>query len=424
MRLHPTVRPVLLVILLRVSLLVALAASAVLVIEYQSVGDPTFCGAGSSCAEVRNSQLSRDILRMVGVTLPQVGLAAYVLLLGFSLMATSRLHDILLAVIAGIGAVCGAALLVVQSRTIGVFCPWCVVVDVAAIVAALAAILLAIFSPGRAASPPAAPLATDPAAAGDAATADRPPAVISPADPPPWSAGNIIAVWVVAAGAAVALPFIWSEYRPVAPPPPALAGLQSPDRITVIEFTDFECPHCRALHPALVNLKQTYGDRIDFTRKMVPLDFHKGALPAARAYVCTPEDKREAMADALYRAPSVELNRPGTVAIAKELGVDGAAFERCLDAPATKQALEKDRQLFDALGTSGVPQTYVRGQVILGNNPEKLFKAVDRAAGGSRPELPLPLLYVLLGLIFAAVGVFTSWASRPREAPRNGSRTT
>jgi len=63
----------------------------------------------------------------------------------------------------------------------------------------------------------------------------------------------------------------------------------------------------------------------------------------------------------------------------------------------------------------------VRGQVILGNNPEKLFKAVERAAAGARPDLPMALLYALLGAFFAAVGLFTFQATRARAAPRNAS---
>ena len=389
-------RSVLLVILIRISLLVAIAASAILVIEYQSFGDPTFCGVGSACAEVRNSPLSRDVLRTLGISLPQLGLAAYVFLLGASLMATARLHHILVAVLAGVGGACGVTLLVVQSFGIGVFCPWCVAVDISAVVAAAAAIALAVGSPRTR------------GAAGE--------------EPPAWNAGNVVAAWTGAAVAAVALPFLWNEYRALPAPPPALAPLQVPGKITVIEFTDFECPHCRSLHPVLLTLKKTYGDRLDFTRKMVPLEFHRGALPAAHAYLCTPEEKREAMADALYRAPSVELTREGTITIAKQLGVDGAQFERCLEAPATKQALEKDRDLFSKLGTSGVPQTYVGGKVILGDNPEKLFRAVERAASASQAELPLPLLYVILGVLFAGAGVHTFRATWGRASGQNDPR--
>jgi thiol-disulfide isomerase/thioredoxin/uncharacterized membrane protein len=365
---------IILVILLRSLLVVAIAASCALVIEYQSYGDPAFCGAGSACAQVRNSDVAQKVSSTVGVSLPQVGLIAFVVLLGASLMIQTRLHVRLFAVAAGLGGVVAVALLLVQRFQVGVFCKWCVAVDVAMIGAAVCAVALA----WRA----------------------RP----SLDEPAPWSAGAALGAWAVAGALAVALPFVWNELRPLPQPPPALEALQVPGKITIVQFTDFECPHCRALHPVFAGVKQTHGDRIVLLRKMVPLDVHPGAGPAALAYLCTPDDKREAMADVLYRALPADMQRPGVIASAGELGIDRPAFERCLDAPATKEALQRDRALYDGLETKGVPQSYVGGKLVLGNNPSKLLQAVERAAAGRTTVVPVPLLVALFlaGLVGAA----------------------
>src|SRR5207237_5579991 len=121
---------------------------------------------------------------------------------------------------------------------------------------------------------------------------------------------------------AIALPFVWGEY-PVLPALPSdVAALQAPDKVNIVAFTDFECPFCRKLHPTLAEARRDLGDRCNFTRKMVPLAGHPGAMPAALAYCCVPNDKKDRMAEALYAAPEDELTREGTIAIATGLGVD------------------------------------------------------------------------------------------------------
>ena len=65
-------RPLPLVLLLRLSLLIAVAASAALIVDYQNAGDPAFCGVGSGCFAVRISPYSR----LLGVPLPYIGLVA------------------------------------------------------------------------------------------------------------------------------------------------------------------------------------------------------------------------------------------------------------------------------------------------------------------------------------------------------------
>src|SRR6185503_6117111 len=81
-------------------------------------------------------------------------------------------------------------------------------------------------------------------------------------------------------------------------------AVYEPGKINVVEFADFECPYCRALHPVLKRVIQDYpADRVHFVRKHVPLEMHELARPAARAAVCTEEQgKGEAMADALVQA--------------------------------------------------------------------------------------------------------------------------
>src|SRR6185369_13484980 len=155
--------------------------------------------------------------------------------------------------------------------------------------------------------------------------------------------------WGMGAVLVASLPFVWGEYPVVPPLPAAIKEAAVPGKVTVVAFTDFQCPYCRKMSPVLHEIQDTWGDRMTIVRKMVPLTFHPGAQPAAYAYVCTPEAKREEMAQRLYGAPDLALTREGTIEMATNTRLDLDAFKACLDAPATKAAVDADRALFDAL---------------------------------------------------------------------------
>ena len=381
------------VLLLRLALLVAVLASATMLIEYQNPGDPTFCGPASACAKVRASDLSRFFTGTLHISLPQVGLAASVLLLGASLLATSRLHHRLVAAGALAGAAFGAMLIADQAFKIGAFCPWCLGVDISVIVAAIAAIGVAITAPRE-----------------------------ESAAPPPWSGAGPNVAWACAAALAATMPILWARFAAVPAAPAPIAALQVPGKVTIVEFTDFECPYCRLLHPALAAAKATHGDRIHFTRKMVPLEFHAGALPAAKVYLCAPEDKREAVADALYTAPPEKLTAQGTIDAAVSVGVDREALARCVESSETKAALAKDKELYKSLEQGGVPLTYVGPRLVLGANMDKLARSLARELEPSSITLGLPWMFVLLALAGAGAGAVTWRAARRPTAEPTGQK--
>jgi protein-disulfide isomerase len=373
---HGTRRTVAAMLVLRVALVAAIAASAALVIEYQNPGDPSFCGVGSGCHQVRIAPETRAFSEMLGgVSLPQLGLMAYVALLSASLLARTRVYQLLIAAMAVSGGLFAAYLLYVQKTQIGAFCMWCVIVDVAAVVAAAAAVLLVLFA--RSTAP----------------------------DDPVWSEltgkNRALPVWAGVGVLAVVLPFVWGAYPVVPPPPPDLAALAVPGKVTVVQFTDFQCPFCRKLHPVLEELRHRYGDRIAYTRAMKPLSMHPGALPAALAYLCTPEPERDAMADALYRADDNQLTAAGVARLALERGVGAEAFAGCVQSAETKKRLEQDTSLYERIGPRGLPLTFVNARTIIGFDAAKLRKAVEIEAGGGRIGLPVWSLFVALAALTA-----------------------
>jgi uncharacterized membrane protein len=255
-----------LVILLRLALLVAIVASAALLIEYENAGDPAFCGAGSGCVEVRRSVYSK----IGSVSLPVIGLGAFTALFGLVLAARTKSHHALVAGISAVGAFLAVVLIVLQAAVIGAFCKWCVAVDASAIVAAVAAIFIYRDASARPEAEAAyAEIGKDP---------------------------SILTTWAIAALLACGLPFLWARFPVVPPLQPELSAVAARGKINLVQFTDFECPYCRKLHPLIDRMRAEAPAEVHFVRLMMPLEGHVGAMPAALAYACVPDDLKDAFA--------------------------------------------------------------------------------------------------------------------------------
>lgn len=357
------------VIVKQIALALALLASTVLFIDYRNAGDPAFCGVASGCFAVRVSAYSH----LGGIPLPHLALPAFAILLGASILARTPEHHRLIAAATGLGALGAIALIAIQAVVIGTFCKWCVIVDTSAIVAAAAAIVAALHVGGSAARAAHASLRVPAAAA-----------------------------WGVAGALAVALPFVWAKYPEVPPAPPEIAAEQRPGKVTIVAFTDFECPFCRKLHPMLGAVREKHGDRIHLVRKMKPLSGHPGAMPAAKAYVCAPEAKRDDVAHALYEAEPEVLTDRKVAALADKLDLGGReAFAACITSKDTLETIERDAAAFGKLGGRGLPFTWVGARVILGADPDRLFSTVDDEITGPHASLPLAAMFAIVGLVFA-----------------------
>lgn len=398
-------RSVRLVLVLRLALLLAIVASASLVVDYQNPGDPTFCGPGSGCAAVRNAPITAQITEALNIPLPQLGLVAYVALFVASLVASSLVYRLVIAAMAGVGALAAIALLVLQRVEIGTWCPWCVVVDVAAIVAGVVAVLLVTWARHD--------LPRD--ADADAPATARALSGVNAAMP----------AWVLAGVAAVMLPFFWGSHPVVAPAHPDLAARFEPGKVLVVQFTDFQCPFCRKLHPVIEELRKEHGDKVRYERRMKPLSMHPGAMPAAIAYLCTPPDKQEAMADALYQAQDGQLSARGVALVAAGLQLDAAAFAACVESDATKQRLREDTELYERLGPRGLPLTFVNARTVVGYDVPKIRHAVEVEASGGGVGLPTWSLFVVVGAMYAIAAALTlRAAARPSRPAGEGAKSS
>ncbi|MBI2443021.1 MAG: DsbA family protein [Candidatus Levybacteria bacterium] len=157
-------------------------------------------------------------------------------------------------------------------------------------------------------------------------------------------------------------------------------------KITLVEYSDLECPFCKRFHPTMQDLMKTYGDKIRWVYRHFPLSFHQNAEKEAEATECIAElggeDAFWTYVDKIFEKTTSNgtgfaLDQLGS--LAAEVGVNQSAFQSCLDGGKYAQ-LVKD-QIADGStgGVSGTPSTFLidangKSQLIVGAQPIDAFK--------------------------------------------------
>ncbi len=138
-------------------------------------------------------------------------------------------------------------------------------------------------------------------------------------------------------------------------------------RVTVVEFSDFQCPFCSRAVPAVNEVEREFKDDVRVVWKHLPLAFHPNAMPAAlAAEAARQQGKFWEMHDRLF-AGQQALSDAAYVQLAKELGLDLARFEAARRDPAARQRVEEDARGAAAAGVTGTPTFVVNGEVVVGS---------------------------------------------------------
>jgi protein-disulfide isomerase len=156
---------------------------------------------------------------------------------------------------------------------------------------------------------------------------------------------------------------------------PTVGPAEAP--VTIVEFSDFECPFCRRTQPVLDQIEETYGDRIRMVYRQFPLnDIHPRAQKAAEASLCA-NDQGEfwPMHDALFAEP-IELEVASLKFKATELGLDVPAFNECLDSGRHAGRVRTDLRAGMAAGVTGTPTIYINGRPVSGAQEFATYSAI------------------------------------------------
>lgn len=156
--------------------------------------------------------------------------------------------------------------------------------------------------------------------------------------------------------------------------------------ITMIEFSDFQCPFCRKFwRDTFPEIKTTYIDtgKVKFVYRDFPTEGHEASIPSAQSAECAgDQNKFWQMHDKIF----IEQDEQGFGTVrfstddlkkwAKETGLDAKKFNACLDSDKYLEEVEKDESDGASLGVFATPSTFVNGLKITGSQPFETFKKV------------------------------------------------
>lgn len=150
--------------------------------------------------------------------------------------------------------------------------------------------------------------------------------------------------------------------------------------VTIVAFSDFQCPFCNRVNPTLTKLLADYPDQVRIAFKHMPLRIHPDAPAAhAAAEAARRQGKFWEMYDKIF-ANQRELTPEKFKQYAAELNLDAAQFEKDSNDPAVKAKIDADLKEAEKLGVAGTPAFFINGKYLSGAQPYENFKKfVDEA---------------------------------------------
>ncbi|MGD0074970.1 MAG: thioredoxin domain-containing protein [Candidatus Binataceae bacterium] len=146
--------------------------------------------------------------------------------------------------------------------------------------------------------------------------------------------------------------------------------------VTIVEFSDFQCPFCKRAEDSLTAVRKEYGDKVRTVYRDYPLPIHDHALKAAEAARCAEaQGKFWQYHDALF-ADQTKLDDAGLKATAAKLGLNTQQFNDCLDHDKFADAVKSDEEYGASLGVHGTPAFFINGRFLDGAQPPQAFEDV------------------------------------------------
>ncbi|MFL5439118.1 MAG: DsbA family protein [Myxococcales bacterium] len=166
-------------------------------------------------------------------------------------------------------------------------------------------------------------------------------------------------------------------------------------KVTIVEWSDFQCPFCGRVDPTVRQILSTYKDDVRLVWRNEPLPFHPNALPAAKAAMAAHKQGKFWQMHELMFAHQNELSEAKYEEWAKQIGLDVARWKADKDSPAIAEAIQKDNSYGQQVGANGTPSFFINGKLIAGALPfdtfktmidEQIAKANELTKKGVRPE--------------------------------------
>jgi protein-disulfide isomerase len=141
---------------------------------------------------------------------------------------------------------------------------------------------------------------------------------------------------------------------------PSKGSAEAP--VTLVEFADFQCSHCKDASPVVDAMLARYGDRLRVVYMDFPINPSGIAQRVSEGGVCAAQQQRFWDYHDLAFRKQTGLNAGSPLALAEELGLDGEQFKACLDDPATAETVARSKVEGERIGVDATPTFYVNGR--------------------------------------------------------------
>ncbi len=159
--------------------------------------------------------------------------------------------------------------------------------------------------------------------------------------------------------------------------------------VTIVEYTDYQCPYCSRVQATLDRVFAEYPGKIRQIFKDFPLDFHKDAKAAHNAALCAlDQGKFWEFHDIVFKNQQ-KLGNADLKKYGADLGLDAEKFDACVDAMPHEKTIAAHLEEGQALGVTGTPSFFINGRALKGAQPYEQFKAlIDEELSFVAPASP------------------------------------
>jgi protein-disulfide isomerase len=185
------------------------------------------------------------------------------------------------------------------------------------------------------------------------------------------AAGLLFAAWTAVAAA---------QEAPRITVDPAMARGPAAATVTIVEWSDYECPYCKRAQEVLRRLQVEFPDTLRLVFKDFPLRSHPGAVPAASAARCAGAQGRYWEYHDLLFAAQPDFARDQLIGYARRLGLDVEPFRQCLDDGRFLDAVRGDQREGMQAGVRATPTFFINQRKIEGALPLEEFRAAVEQA--------------------------------------------